>query len=207
MGPADHAENTRHDDPWWADVAETLVGVAFLDDSDDRILDGAIELLHVLRPCRPLDDDLAQVFADVDVDQRVVLAERRHQRDQEVVQLATWLQTARLDAGRDLGVLLDDLPQDLVEQFFLRRDVVVDGGAVDLEFFRHGTDAGACKTLAIEHPDGGFSDFLAPLLVTLARVFLRGRASLADAARALRAGFTRFHGLHFTATGHSLPWS
>ncbi len=181
MRPADHAEDAVRHHARGLYLAKASVGKALLDHADHRIRGLTVDRLHVPRPFRSLVGDVGQVFPDIDIEQRVVLAVGIHERGDHFPQFAGGSQVAVGDAPNQIQVALDHGPDDFVEQFLLGRDVVIQRRTVDLHFLRHRRNRCLLKSKPVEHAHGRLGDFLAPVLVG-DRIGLRCLAALLDYA-------------------------
>ena len=79
---------------------------------------------------------MAQIFSDVDIKQRVVLIIGGHQGRHQFTQLAARAHLTCLDPLGEFQITFDYRAHELVEKLLFRRYVVVQGGAINIEFVR-----------------------------------------------------------------------
>ncbi|PAV67833.1 hypothetical protein WR25_02703 [Diploscapter pachys] len=180
MSPVQHTQDGERDGARGSDPAQAAVRDALLDDVDNRGLDPAIERTHLVGPGGALGGYVAEVLADVDVQQRVVAGVAVHHCGHELSQLADRADRRGGDAAGEVGVRLEDRPHDLVEHLLLGREIIIERGTIDAEFGRHRTDAGGLVAHAVEDADRRLHHFLAAIGIGRTGVLVGRTSALAD---------------------------
>ena len=180
--PVDHPDDAVGDNPGRAHRPDRAVLEARLDDPDDRVVVPLIDHRHLPGPGGPAVRDLAQVLLDVHEQVRVMGRVRRHQRGDQDAQLVRRGARAVPDRLGLLGVGLGGVPDDLVEQFFLAADVVVQRRTVGPQALRHVGKAGAAEPLLAEDPGRRRDDLGAAFSVGCASLGEGGGSPAADTA-------------------------